>query len=285
MKPRFNADVNKWWMCDEGRYGFSWIDDESRLGAPIARESGRALELTWDEAIGRLASALKRYRPEEVGILASPRMSNEDLFALARLAAQLNIANVDHRVPLRIPGDQDDFLIRADKNPNTRGAELMRVVPGQGGLDAAAMLRAAGAKRLKLLWIFHHDLLQSAWPEGDVRAAVAGAEMVVFQGTNGNAVSAGAHLVLPSAAHVEREGTFTNFEGRVQRFRVALEPIGEARPDWQILADLARGLGLSDAALSAERADQVFQSLAAAIPAYAGMSYRSLGDGGLVVKA
>ena len=63
-------------------------------------------------------------------------------------------------------------------------------------------------------------------------AALAGAETVVFQGPNANATSAGAHLVLPSAAYVERDGTFTNFEGRVQRFRPAMAPLGEARPDW-----------------------------------------------------
>ena len=106
--------------------------------------------------------------------------------------------------------------------------------------------------------------------------------MVVFQGTNANSTSAAAHLVLPSAAYVEREGTFTNFEGRVQRFRTALDALGEARPDWEILSALAVSLGLPDPALTSARADQVFQGLAGAVPAYAGMSYRSLGDGGLV---
>ena len=79
-----------------------------------------------------------------------------------------------------------------------------------------------------MLWIFHHDLLDSGWAPGRREAALAGAETVVFQGTNANATSARAHLVLPSAAYVEREGTFTNFEGRVQRFRTAVAPLGEA---------------------------------------------------------
>ena len=91
------------------------------------------------------------------------------------------------------------------------------------------MLRAAREKRLKLLWIFHHDLWAAAWPEAEVLAALDGAETVVFQGTNANDASSRAHLVLPSAAYVEREGTFTNFEGRVQRFRTALDASG-SRP-------------------------------------------------------
>jgi predicted molibdopterin-dependent oxidoreductase YjgC len=145
------------------------------------------------------------------------------------------------------------------------------------------MLDAAAARRLKLLWIFHHDLSRSAWAPAQIDAALATPEMVVFQGTNANRTSAAAHLVLPSAAYVEREGTFTNFEGRVQRFRTALDALGEARPDWEVFSGLAVALGLPDPALTASRADQVFQTLAGAVPAYAGMSYRALGDGGLVV--
>jgi predicted molibdopterin-dependent oxidoreductase YjgC len=138
---------------------------------------------------------------------------------------------------------------------------------------------------VKLLWILHHDLARSAWPAADVQAALARAEMVVFQGTNANDVSAAAHLVLPSAAYVEREGTFTNFEGRVQRFRTALDALGDARPDWTIFAAVARALGMTDPVLAAERADQVFLALAAGAPAFGGMSYRALGDTGLPVKA
>jgi NADH-quinone oxidoreductase subunit G len=285
FKPRFNAEVNQWWLCDAGRYSFKWIDDESRLGAPRQRAGQALVETTWDDAVAVLAAALQRYRPEEIGVLASPRMSNEDLFALRRLADRLGLANVDHRVPPRAPGDQDDFLIRADKNPNTRGAELIGLTPGAGGLDAPALLQAAAAGRLKLLWILHHDLLQSGWPEADVRAAVGRAEMVVVQGTNADGLTAGAHLVLPSAAYVEREGTFTNFQGRVQRFRTAIEPLGEARPDWRIVGDVARALGHGDPLWAAERADQVFAALAAEVPAFAGMTYRAIGDGGLVVAA
>ena len=186
-----------------------------------------------------LVAALRRYRPEEIGILASPQMSNEDLFALQRLAGQLGIRAVDHRVPPRVAGEDDDLLIRADKNPNRRGAELIGLTQG----ETAAILDGARQRRIKLLWIFQHDLLDSGLPVADVTAALAAAEMVVFQGPSANATSAGAHLVLPSAAYVEREGTFTNFQGRVQRFRTVVEPLGEAVADWDILGRLGRALG------------------------------------------
>jgi NADH-quinone oxidoreductase subunit G len=281
LKPRHNPDVNQWWMCDVGRYGFGWIDDDSRLLAPLRRTGGADAALGWDEAVTALAEAVKRYRPEEIGILASPQMSNEDLFVLQRLAAHLGVAAVDHRVPPRVPGEEDDLLLRADRNPNRRGAELI----GLGTGDARGILDGARQRRIKLLWIFQHDLLDSGWPPADVTAALAGAEMVVFQGPSANATSAGAHLVLPSAAYVEREGTFTHFQGRVQRFRAVVEPLGEAQADWAILGRVGRALGGADPAFSAGRAEQVFAGLAGQVPAFSGMSYRGLRDAGQAVKA
>ena len=158
-------------------------------------------------------------------------------------------------------------------------------VPGSGGRDAAGILRAARERRLKLLWIFHHDLVASGWPEAEVLAAIENTETVIFQGTNANDISARAHLVLPSAAYVETEGTFTNFQGRVQRFRTAIPPLGESWPDWMILSVVGKALGASDPVFSAERAEQVFNALAAAVPAFGGMTYRALGDAGRMVTA
>jgi len=281
IKPRHNPDVNRWWICDEGRYGFRWIDDDSRLLTPVRRAGGKDVQLGWDEAVADLAGALRRYRPEEIGILASPQMSNEDLFALQRITGQLGIRAVDHRVPPRVAGEDDELLIRADKNPNRRGAELIGLTQG----ETAAILDGARQRRIKLLWIFQHDLLDSGLSVADVTAALAAAEMVVFQGPSANGTSAGAHLVLPSAAYVEREGTFTNFQGRVQRFRTVAEPLGDAVADWDILGRLGRALGAGDPALAATRAEQVFTALAGHVPAFAGMTYRAIGDGGLATKA
>ncbi len=281
IKPRFNAGVNKWWICDAGRYGFRWIDDDGRLTAPARRDGGRLVEVTWEDVVGVLSQGLRRYRPEEIGILASPQMSNEDLFLLRRLADHLGVHTVDHRVPPRAPGDEDDFLIRADKHPNSRGAALCGLEGG--GADGRAVLDAAREKRIKLLWVFHHDLGQSVWPDSEVTAALAAAELLVFQGPTANAVSGLAHLVLPSAAYAERDGTFTNFQGRVQRFRTAVEPLGEALPDWEVLRRVGQALGAADPAFAVERADQAFAALAARVPAFAGMTYRSLGDTGAMV--
>jgi NADH-quinone oxidoreductase subunit G len=275
LKPRFNPHVNKWWMCDEGRYGYTFVDDPDRLTMPERRDGEARVELTWDQAIEHVVAALARHRPDEIAIIASPKMSNEDLFAVKRVLGG-RAAGIGFRVPPDVPGDEDALLIRADKNPNTRGAELM-------GLDAdvAGILAAARAGRIRCLWIFHHDLFRSAWSEADVREALTAVPTVVFSGTNANRTTSFAHVVLPSSAWVERDGTFTNFEGRVQRFRQAVDPLGESRPDWDALTRVAIGLG--GGAGSATRAEHWFRDLAAAEPAFAGLTYRALGETGQMV--
>jgi NADH-quinone oxidoreductase subunit G len=276
LKPRFNPDVNAWWICDAGRYGFGFVDDSSRITQPLAGAPGQEPRpIGWDEALAAVVTALRGHQPDEIGIIASPRMANEELFALRRLAQSLGIARVGFRVPPREPGDEDDLLIRADKNPNTRGAELL----GLDG-DVAEVLTIAQAGQLRCLWILHHDLLATGWPAAATRAALARVPTIIWSGTNANATSALAHLVLPSAAWVEREGTFTNFQGRVQRFRAALPPLGQARADWDIVGAVLAALGTAGAA----RAELWFRELAAAVPAFAGMSYQSLGDRGQLVR-
>ena len=214
-------------MCDPGRYGFGPIDDPSRILSPRRRDGEKIVEVGWEEITPLVAQRLGQYRSEEIGILASPRMSNEDLFALSQLAEQLGVRNVDFRVPPREPGFEDQILIKADNNPNTKGAELIGLLPRGAGLGAVGMLRTARAGGLKCLWVFHHDLLGSAWPEAETLEALLALDCLIFQGSNDNGVSPYAQLVLPSATYAESEGSYTNFEGRVQRFRKALPPLGE----------------------------------------------------------
>jgi NADH-quinone oxidoreductase subunit G len=282
LKPRENPEVNKWWICDAGRYGFGFIDDPSRLLSPSRREGPKAEEIAWEEALQLLARRLRQYSPEEIGVLASPQMANEDLFLLKGLVDQFGIRHVDFRVPAREPGYEDGILIKADKNPNSRGAELIGLLPRDGGLDAFGMLRAARDRRLKCLWVFHHDLTRSAWREEEVLEALLALDCLIFQGSNQNGVSPHAHLVLPSATYAEREGTFTNFEGRVQRFWKAVEPMGASLADWEILGRVVEALGLE---IQPTQAGDLFRAQAQAIPAFSGMSYRSLGDRGQRVSA
>jgi NADH-quinone oxidoreductase subunit G len=281
LKPRFNADVNQWWMCDEGRYGFEALDAPTRLEVPELRD-GAPRAVAWDEALGVAAARLRAAGPEATGVILSPRLSNEDLWLARRLFVDaLGVRRVHFRVPPQSPGSADALLRVADKAPNGRGAELLGCAPG-GEADGRAILDAARAGQLRLLWVVDYDLLAAGWPEAEVREALGRVETLVFQGTNANATSARAHVVLPSAAYVEREGTWTNVAGRVQRFWRAVLPRGEARADWEIFSAVARALGHD---WRAPRAEAVFRELAAAVPAFAGLSYRVLGALGAPVAS
>jgi NADH-quinone oxidoreductase subunit G len=275
LKPRFNAEVNAWWLCDVGRYHHDFVDAPTRLTAPLHRTGGAATEATWDDAITAAAEALRRHPPEQVAVLASPHMANEDLLALRRVLESRGIRQVVFDLPPAEPTAADDFLLRADRTPNRRGAELI----GLGG-DAAALLAAARSGRVKCLWVFDHDVLASGWPAAEVAEALGKVETLIFTGTNANATSERAHWVLPAAAWVERDGTFTNFEGRVQRFRTAVEPLGQALPAWDLLGRVLAALG---GAPAGSRAEHWFRELARTVPAYAALTYQGLGDHGQLV--
>jgi NADH-quinone oxidoreductase subunit G len=271
LKPRFNAAVNAWWICDVGRYGFDSVDDPSRI--QLARREG--VDVPRDEALGLLIAALRDHAPEEIGIIASADLSNEDLFALRRLAEHLGIRQVAFRVPPAAPGADDDFLLRADRHPNARGAETIGLAA-----DAGPILARARAGGLKVLWVIQHDLTACGWAAGDVAEALGRVGTVVFTGTNDNGMSTLAPLVLPLAAWVERDGTFTNFLGRVQRFRAAVEPHGDALAGWDLFGRILHTLG-GPAPLG--RAELWFRELAKAVPAFASLTYQTIGSEGAML--
>jgi ferredoxin-nitrate reductase len=117
----------------------------------------------------------------------------------------------------------------------------------QPGLPAVALFEALEAGRVKAVWIMATNPLVSL-PDGQrARAALERAELVVVQDPHHpTETSSLAHAVLPAAAWPEKDGTMTSSERRVGLVRRALAPPGEARPDWQIVAGLARKLGFGD---------------------------------------
>jgi ferredoxin-nitrate reductase len=112
------------------------------------------------------------------------------------------------------------------------------------GLSAVDLFQAAADGKVKALWIVATNPVVSMPDSELVRAALERAELVVVQDAHHpTETSALAHAVLPAAAWPEKEGAMTNSERRVGLVRRALDPPGEARPDWRIFAGLARALG------------------------------------------
>jgi NADH-quinone oxidoreductase subunit G len=281
LKPRYNADVNRYWLCDEGRYSYHAIDDPGRLRAPMLRRENAREPVGWDEALTHTAGALQRtldkYGPGAVAVLASPQMTNEELFQLRRLFRdRLRVETLMYHVPRPEAAYADDFLVTADKNPNARGAELM----GFAALASDTLLRDCAAGCVRFLYLCHHDLTRS-YDANVVADALGKLDFLVFHGAVDHASAALAHVQLPGAVYAEKAGTFTNFQGRVQRIHAAISPLGQALADVDILARLAAALGTP---LPEGSVDQVFTAIGTEVAAFAGMSYESVGDSGQMLK-
>jgi len=281
LKPRFNADINRYWLCDEGRYSYHAIDDPGRLRTPTRKQDQVRRPVDWDEAIAYTADALKqtleKHGPQAVALLASPQMTNEELFQLYRLfGAHLKVEHIEYRVPRLEAVYSDDFLVTADKNPNARGAEIL----GFSGSGTEELLRACAAGQVRFLYLCHHDLTR-AFDAGWVADALGKLDCLVFHGSFDHASAALADVQLPSAVYAEKTGTFTNVQGRVQRIQAAIPPMGQALPDLDIISRLAAALGAPPLEGSAS---QVFREIGTQVAAFAGMTYESVGDSGQMLK-
>ena len=145
------------------------------------------------------------------------------------------------------------------------GALDLGFVPGEGGLDTAAMLKSGA---LDVLFLLGVD--EVVVPEG---------AFVVYQGTHGDAGAHRADVILPGAAFTEKSGLYVNTEGRVQMTNRASFPPGEAREDWAILRALSAVLGK---ALSFDSLSQLRKSLFAAHPHFAAINGIAASDAGAV---
>ncbi|MBI2167355.1 MAG: (2Fe-2S)-binding protein [Candidatus Omnitrophica bacterium] len=235
LKPRENPEVNQWWICDAGRYGYKSID-HNRIERPVVRKPDAVQEMDWPQILDEAARKIREAKGK-IGVFVSPQLSNEELsltrklFSGDRFQTFLFSPNPE--------GDQDDFLIRSDKNPNTKGAELM----GFKSTGVEALFKECEEGKIEGLLIFGQDLLSLLDPRR-VEPALNDLLWTVFIGPHHNLMSEAASYVLPSAVYAEKNGTFTNFQGKVQKFNQALEPLGQSRPEGEILKDLADRLGV-----------------------------------------
>ena len=219
LKPRYNKDVNGHWMCDEGRYSYKNLD-EGRLGKVLRLKGGKA-ELDWAAA----AAEIRPHLDTGLAVVASGQLSNEDwkafktLFVDALKCDKLYFSAEPDQV-----GEEDALLRRREKVPNLTGTDLR-------SKDFAELARDLEAGKVKTLFVIERDLAK-VWGEERARSLLAKAETTILQSPFKTTLGDLYHYRLPTTAYVEEDGHFTNFEGKVQPYRRALAPIGDARPDW-----------------------------------------------------
>lgn len=146
------------------------------------------------------------------------------------------------------------------------------------GLTVTEIMNGVLNGRIRAIFIMGENPMLSDPNLNHVREALEKVEFLAVQDIFLNETAALADIVLPAASFAEKLGTFTSTERRVQLIRPALQPPGEARPDWQIITDLANRL---DAGWSYCCPSEIFDELAAVTPQYGGISHARLEQGGL----
>jgi len=170
------------------------------------------------------------------------------------------------------------------------GSKRWTALPGGPGLTVTEQLDAAGSGRLRALWILGENVAMTEPDLDHARRCLAAYGFLVIQEIFPTETTRYAHVVLPAAASLEKAGTFTNTERRVQRFAPVVTAPGEARADWSIIADVARRVAAlrPPAHPAAPYAGwhyrdpaQILDELASLAPIYAGITHARLGDAGL----
>ena len=272
VKPRHNAAVNSWWMCDHGRRHLVMTNRGVRAEAPLIRDGEQLRPVDWATALDWVAEKIDALGAPGGSAVVSPDASNENLFYVGRLLDRLGVAGAAFRVPrgetAALP-TVPTLKLRADRAANATGAELFggRRVDGlpDGSAGNGSGAGGSGGGALVVL----DDALEGAGEDFG-----GAADFFLYLGTRLPGAARKADAVLPIATFAEMDGTFTNFEGRVQRFHQALRPPGLARPGWMVLSRVLARLGDGEAVNEVRGA---FERMAAEAPAFAGLTWDGIG--------
>ncbi len=259
ITPRYNPDVNDFWMCDIGRFQYTWVEDEGRLRKPlILTRDGVHQIATWKDALVRvrdLMDAAGRRDPGSVRFLTSTHASLEEIFLLKELSEGMkgeggaSHVHVSWRRSEKRQPAATKFRVPATDAPNVKGAQDLGLFVGaghEGDADLSGLVTAVDQGRIEVLYVVDPG------PEGslgDVSWVVDAKKsgrlaVLIYEGVEMTGLAKIADVVLPGAAWVEKDATYTNEQGMVQAASKVINPPGEAVEDWQILTSVAASLGL-----------------------------------------
>ncbi|PYK07457.1 MAG: NADH-quinone oxidoreductase subunit L [Verrucomicrobia bacterium] len=269
--PRENDHVNSCWMCDYGRLNFKYLEAENRLLEPQIRSGGNLIPVVWPTAIADAALQLKQFAGSEIAIIASGRMTNEELWLTSQLAKSLGVQWIDI-VPRRATGD--DILLSEDRNPNTNGARLILRSTSEPGARLTAIAEAVKSGQVKALMILKENTMHL----GISVEQLARLPALIAMNVLSNEATEKATVVLPACGFAEKRGSMINGKGRLQRLNRAVRPPGNARDDWEILRDLLQAVGGGDSISSIE---DIFHRISETVPQFAGLTLSKIGDPGV----
>lgn len=308
LTPRHNEEVNSYWMCDHGRLNtFKSVNADTRIDSPQIRKDGQLVELSWDEAINEAVAKLKSFQKDQIAVIGSPFATCEDNYLIVKFAKTvLGTGNLDF-IHHSDPGFADDILRTDDLTPNSAGAELVGVQPSKSGMDVQGILNSIKEKKIKALYLIEDDIVE-AFPEFE--NAIVTLDLLIIHSSNHNRSTAYADLIFPAATFAEKNGTFINVSGIIQRIRPAISVVEQdraldgmsmsrldkfgtqwdrwasgkkidARPTWQILASLFKSTGNK---LKFSMAEDIFRDMSSSLEAFKGLNYDDIGELGVKVK-
>jgi NADH-quinone oxidoreductase subunit G len=297
-EPRTNMHVNTYWMCDPGRLMTPDLVNENRLSTPMIRRDGVRVEVSWDDAVAAAASALQNVRASHVMVIGSAKASNEDNYALHKLAADvLKTSNID--MIKHIDHDfGDDFLALNETAPNAIGAHEAGIKPGTNGHKVDQLTDRIKHGDVEAVIILGDSAEAHS---SELLDALASVDHVIAITSYDDATASIASVVLPLSTFAESEGTFTNSTHRVQHFTPAVATVENARymgmkmsrwdkfgapndrwtqgerrdcrSGWRIVQAIANALGAS---WTYKNSADVFNDLTHHVGGFNGMSYELL---------
>jgi len=265
LKPRTNPHVNQWWMCDEGRYGFHHVHDASRVTEPRRLEKTGYVSADWSTLPAELSARLKK--AGRLAAVLSPHLTVEEAYLLAQYVKSLDPTAVLALGPVPVEGTDEKFrngfVIHAEKCPNRRGVE--RIVSSLGGelLNWGDFLARAETEAFGAVWVTGG--YRTPWNDDGAVGSLANSKLLIVQDCFASPLWERADYQLPSATFAEREGSYVNYQDRLQSFKWAIRPPQGVKTDGQLYWQLLGRAGLYKAADVLEEIGREIPYFAAAL--------------------
>ncbi|MFZ1730711.1 MAG: 2Fe-2S iron-sulfur cluster-binding protein [Bacteroidota bacterium] len=304
LTPRENQEVNNFWMCDKGRLeSYKHVNADTRIDQPMLRKEGVLLAVGWDEALAAASSDLRSFKGEQIAVIASGSDTCEDNYLAARFARDVLKTPYIDLLPHVEEGDQDEFLIREDKTPNSAGAKLAGVKPADAEHGISHIIEGLRSGRIKAVVISDVRASESA----ELMEAIGKAQYVLAIVSNHSALTDRADAVLSASTFAEKLGTFLNFEQQLQLIRPSITTTEnerwtgaftmsrldkfasefdrwgqmkryDARSTGRIFSNLGMLMG---AKWKHDHPEDIFEEMTERIEALKGLSYEQLGRWGM----
>jgi NADH-quinone oxidoreductase subunit G len=285
VKPRSNPQVNDYWICDYGRYGFKAANGPGLLAAMYVRKNADLQPAAVADATGAVDRGLKEIvqRGGVVAGVLSPFLTVEEAYLLARYLKGLGTSSVLALGPVPVRGedvtfrpDQSKgrtgdtsfvvprpFTIRAEKAPNRKGVEVILNHFQGSVITFDELSRRVAAKEFQGLYVT--GAASEPWIDETASQTLrAGAGFIALQDTLITPLAHRADVVLAGATFAEKAGCYVNADGRLQYSAAALPPRQGSLPDLDLLAILLDRPGLGPV-----RSAEVLAETAETVPAFA----------------